>query len=140
MKTTPKQIIILILIVALHAGCNMKKGKEAAERAVEKFHKQLNAGQFREMYAEADDRFKKAAKEQDVIALFDAVHRKLGTVQKAKLTGWHVNAAAGGNTITLGYDVEFSEGKAVEQFVFRQSGDKVMLLNYNVNSPVLITK
>lgn len=140
MKTTPKHITILVLIVALQAGCGMQKGKAAAERAVEKFHNQLNAGQFREIYAEADEGFKKATKEEDAIALFDAVRRKLGTVQKATLSGWHVNATTGGNAITLGYSVEFSEGKAVEQFVYRQSGDKVALFNYNVNSPVLVTK
>ena len=138
MKTTSKHIIFFVVIVVLFAGCSMKKGKDAAERAVEKFHNQLNAGQFREIYAEADEGFKKAAKEEDAIALFDGVRRKLGTVQKATLTGWHVNAAMGGNAITLGYDVEFSGGKAVEQFVYRQSGDKVALFNYNVNSPVLL--
>lgn len=140
MKTTPKQITLLILIVALHAGCGMKKGKDTAERAVEKFHTQLNAGQFRQIYAEADEGFKKGATEADATALFDAVRRKLGQVQQATPTGWHVNANTGGTFVTLGYDVQFSEGKGVEQFVYRVSGDKAMLFNYNVNSPVLITK
>jgi hypothetical protein len=42
--------------------------------------------------------------------------------------------------VTLPYNVEFTEGKGMEQFVFRISGDKAMLYNYNVNSPLLITK
>jgi hypothetical protein len=128
------------VLVALQVSCGVKKGKETAERAVEKFHNQLNAGQFQQIYAECDEGFRKAVTEQDAIALFEAVRRKLGTVQEAKPTGWHVNATTGGTAVTLGYDVQFSEGKGVEQFVYRVSGDKATLLNYNVNSPLLITK
>lgn len=139
MKTI-KLIILLTLAVALQLSCGMKKGKEIAERGVEKFHSQLNAGQFKEIYAETDEAFKKAATEQDAVALFEAVRRKLGTVQKASLTGWHVNSAMGGTAVTLGYDVEFSEGKGVEQFVFKVNGDKALLFNYNIDAPQLITK
>jgi hypothetical protein len=45
-----------------------------------------------------------------------------------------------GTMATLGYKVEFSEGKGAEQFVFRINGDKAMLYNHNVNSPLLIIK
>jgi hypothetical protein len=51
-----------------------------------------------------------------------------------------VNATPTGKLVTLAYDVEFSEGKGTEQFVFHVSGDKAFLFNYNVNSPLLITK
>ncbi len=42
--------------------------------------------------------------------------------------------------VTLTYDVEYSEGKGTEQFIFQVRGDKALLFNYNVNSPLLITK
>ena len=45
-----------------------------------------------------------------------------------------------GQLVSLGYDVEFSEGKGTEQFVFRLNGDKALLFHYNINSPLLITK
>ena len=141
MKITNRHLIVLTLaVVALQLSCGVKKGKENAERAVEKFHSQLNAGQFQQIYAESDDAFKKAATEEQVLQLLDAVRRKLGTVQQAKLNGWHVNAATGGTAVTLGYDVDFSEGKGTEQFVYHITGDKALLFNYNVNSPLLITK
>lgn len=41
---------------------------------------------------------------------------------------------------TLTYDVDFSEGKGNEQFVFHISGDRAALYHYNVNSPLLIIK
>lgn len=140
MKTTIRQLLFLILFVALQFSCGVQKGREMAEREVEKFHSHLNAGEFHQIYDESDEGFRKATSEDDAIALFDAVRRKLGQVQQAKLTGWHVNATTAGTAVTLGYDVQFSEGKAVENFVFRINGDKASLFNYNINSPLLITK
>lgn len=140
MKRTNRFVFFVILLIALQVSCGVKKGRESAERAVEKFHNQLNAGQFHEIYAEADEGFRQAISEGDATALFDAVRRKLGTVQEAKAAGWHVNANTAGTFWTLGYDVMFSEGKAVEQFVFKIDGEKALLFNYNVNSPLLITR
>jgi hypothetical protein len=51
-----------------------------------------------------------------------------------------VNATPAGTMVTLVYDVDFSEGKGTEQFVFRINDEKALLFNYNVNSPLLITK
>lgn len=140
MKTNTKYLVVLTVLVALQLSCGVKKGKEIAERAVQKFHNQLNAGQFQQIYAESDEAFKKGTTEEQAVQLFDAVRRKLGTVQQAKLAGWHVNATTGGTVVTLGYEVDFSEGKGTEQFVYHVSGDKVMLFNYNVNSPLLVTR
>jgi hypothetical protein len=140
LKIKTRNVVLLILAIALQVSCGAKKGKEIAEKAVEKFHSQLNAGQFREIYMESDEGFRKGVTEQNTVALFDAVRRKLGTVKQAKATAWHVNANTGGTFVTLGYDVEFTEGQAVEQFVYRVSGDKALLFNYNINSPLLITR
>jgi len=68
------------------------------------------------------------------------VHRKLGTVKQANPVRWGVNTTTMGTMATLSYDVDFSEGKGTEQFVFRINGDKAMLFNYNVNSPLLIIR
>lgn len=140
LKIKTKHIVLLILVVTLQLSCGVKKGKESAEKAVEKFHSQLNAGQYHEIYTESDEGFRKGITEENTVALFDAVRRKLGTVQRANSSGWHVNTNPGGTFVTLGYDVEFTEGKAVEQFVYRVSDGKALLYNYNINSPLLITK
>ena len=134
--------ILILLAVLLAAGnsCSLTKGKGIAEAAVVQFHNQFNALQFHEIYSQADDGFKKAASEADFITLLEAVHRKLGTVKQSNPAGWGINATPQGTMATLGYDVEFSEGKGREQFVFHISGDKALLYNYNVNSPLLITK
>jgi hypothetical protein len=61
-------------------------------------------------------------------------------VKQSKSAGWGVNATPQGTMATLNYEVEFSEGKGTEQFVFHITGDQARLLGYHVNSPLLITK
>lgn len=143
MRIKIKQALSLTLIASLLvavSSCSLTKGKEIGERAVVQFHNQFNAGQYHEIYVQSDEGFRKAASEADTLALFEAVRRKLGTVKNSSQTGWHVNATPTGTMVTLTYDVEFSEGKGTEQFVFKLSGDKALVFNYNVNSPLFITK
>ena len=116
------------------------KGRELGESAVDEFHKQFNAGDYKEIYDQADEGFHKAAKEADVIALFEAIHRKLGSVKQSTQSGWRVNSTTTGTIVNLQYNTEFTDGNATEQFVFLVSGDKALLYNYNINSPLLVTK
>ncbi len=130
-------VVTLLLVVS---SCSFTKSKEIGERAVAQFHDQFNAGKYHEIYSQSDEGFRKSTSEADTVALFDAVRRKLGTVKNAKQTTWYVNATPAGTKITLGYDVDFTDGKATEQFVCQVNGDKASLFNYNVTSPLLITK
>ena len=138
-----KQLLSLVLVaVVLITGnsCSLTKGKGIAEAAVAKFHHQYNARQFQDIYRQADEGFKKASSESDLIALLEGLQAKLGTVKQASPSGWGINATPIGTMATLAYDVEFTEGKGTEQFVFRINGDTAFLYNYHVNSPLLITK
>jgi hypothetical protein len=122
-------------------GCaSLTKGKGAAESAVNRFHQQLNAEKYGEIYAQSDEKYRGAVKEADSNALFEAIHRKLGNVKNATQSNWRVNATTGGTFVSLVYDTEFTEGRGAEQFVFLVSGERATLLNYNINSPLLITK
>ena len=143
MRIETRQRLLLAFIGALLVvvnSCALTKSKEVGERAVGQFHNQFNAGQYHEIYAQSDEGFRKATSEADTLALFEAVRRKLGTVKNSNQTRWHVNATPAGTMVTLAYDVEFSEGKGTEEFVFHINDGKALLLNYNVNSPLLITK
>jgi hypothetical protein len=143
MRIDTRQKLFLAFIAALLVvvnSCSLKKGKEIGEHAVVQFHNQFNAGQYHEIYAQSDEGFRQATSEADTLALFEAVRRKLGTVRNSNQTSWHVNATPAGTMVTFAYDVEFSEGKGTEQFVFHITDDKALLFNYNVNSPLLITK
>ena len=132
---------MLVLALALTAGsCSMAKYKENAERAVTKFHQHLNAEQYQEIYNESDPLFKQNVTEPDGIALFGAVHAKLGSVKNATAAGWHVNATSSGTFVTVAYNVDFSEGKGTEQFAFKVTANDALLVRYDINSPLLITK
>lgn len=134
-------LIIGAIFFVLTISCSsMMKGKELADPAVENFHSQFNAEKYSEIYDRADDEFKKSVTEKQLTELLEAVHRKLGTVKKTTSMGWKVNTTTSGTYATATSDVEFSEGKGTEQFVFHITDDKALLYSYNVNSPLLITK
>jgi hypothetical protein len=135
-----RKMVLLIGLLTLSSACSLTKGKATAEAAVVKFHDQFNAGKYQEIYAEADEGFKSSVTEDQWVALLEAVQRKLGSVKESHSTGWGVNTTTAGTMATLSYDVDFSEGKGDEKFIFHITGDKALLYHYNVNSPLLITK
>jgi len=107
---------------------------------VAEFHSQYNSGNFHEIYVQADEGFQKSGKEADFQTYLEAMRRKLGTVKEATRAATNINTTPSGTFVTLNYNVNFSEGKGSEQFVFRISGDKALLYSFNVNSPLLITR
>jgi len=136
-----KKVKILVAVLLVTFGCaSFTKGKEVAESKVSYFHEQLNAEQYAEIYRQSDERFKKAVKEADSTALFEAVHRKLGNVKNATLTSWRVDSTPAGTFVSLVYNTEFIGGDGVEQFRFLVTDDLASLVNYNINSPLLIIK
>jgi hypothetical protein len=138
-KRRIKPLLFTFLLIAA-TSCSFSKGKQLAESAVVQFNEQYNAGQFHDIYNQADDGLKQHDTEASLVQLFESVHRKLGTVKWANQTRWYVNATTGRTFVTLSYDTDFSEGKGTEEFAFRINGDKALLYNYHVNSNLLITK
>jgi hypothetical protein len=141
METLTKLLLVVCAVILVgSSSCSLTKGRGIAEAAVTQFHSRYNAGQFHEIYVDTDEGFRKVTSEADLVALLEALRRKLGTVNQSNQGGWRVNATTTGTMVSLGYNVDFSEGKGTEEFVFHVSGDKAMLFNYHVNSPLLITK
>lgn len=134
------KILVISLLLIATSSCSFTRVKRVAESAVAQFHSQYNSGQFHEIYRQADEGFRKSTDEAKFLEYAEALHRKLGPVKQATQTRWYVNTTTTGTMATLNYDTEFSEGKGTEQFVFRIAGDKAFLYNYNVNSPLLITR
>ena len=131
---------ILLATASLLAGCGLVKGTASAEKAVNEFHEQLDKSDFKGIYAATHSDFKAAETEKDFVALLDAVHRKLGTVQNAEKAGWRVNSFNSRTDIVLNYKTKFTGGDARESFNFRMDGDKPILRGYNINSQALIVK
>jgi TonB family protein len=138
MRIETKQTLVFVAaLLVLLTSCG-RKSKEIGERAVARFHDQFNAGQYHDIYAQAEEGtfgpLPRGSGEADTLAWLDTVHRKLGTVKTANETEWHVRH---GTEVNLIYDTQFTEGNAREYFVFDVSGDNARLSNYNIESPLL---
>jgi hypothetical protein len=131
---------LAVLFALLFAGCSMQADTKAAEQAVPRFHDLVDAGQFEVIYAESGEEFRKSISQDKFFAFIGAVHRKLGPVKATKPDGWFVNYNTSGTFVTLNYATTFVEGEGAEQFVFRLSGDKAVLVGYHINSSELIVK
>lgn len=132
---------LLPVLLAAGTACSISEEKAVAEAAVAQFHAQLDASQFQEIYADADELFKKSTSETDAVALFEAVHRKLGPVKESRQLNYFVNYdLATGKQIRLTYETEFAEGKGTEQFVWRVADGRARLLGYHINAAALILK
>jgi hypothetical protein len=132
---------MLAYIACLLLGCaSMGKSKEIAERAVDGFHSQLDSERYSEIYAQADEEFKKSTSQEELEKLARAVHQKLGRVQAANQSAWLVNVSSDGAFVTLTYNTAFVDGKATEQFVWHVRDGRAALFNYNINSAALVTR
>lgn len=131
-----RKLVLVIVGVTLLASssCSSAEGK-IAEAAVTQFHKQYNAGQFQEIYSQADEGFKKSHNETDFVAILEALRHKLGTVNQSSPRGSRGNATTLGEMVTLSCDIEFAKGKGTEKFIFLISGENATLFDYSVDSP-----
>ena len=133
--------ICLVVLILVGAACStFTKGKAAGEKAVENFHAQLNAEKYDEIYDQSTKEFKDSGSKEEITKFLQAVHRKLGTVNQATQQGWHVNATPTGGVITMSYETEFTNDKAVESFTFFMNGDDAQIAGYNINSKKLVTE
>lgn len=119
----------------------MVKDMGTVNKSVDAFHEQLNSGDFHGIYGTTDDAFRKETSEEKFTAVLEAVHRKLGKVTNANRGNYRVNwDATWGKTATVSYTTHFESGDANEGFIWRFSGDRPLLLKYQINSDALITK
>jgi hypothetical protein len=133
-------IFILATCVAL-VGCgDTINGKSVAEPEVGAFHQRLNQKRFDEIYATAGDDFRKAAPKEKVVDLFSAIDRKLGPAKSWTTKNWNVRTFNFVTTVVLVEDTAFEKGQGTETFTFRVSGDKAILVGYNINSLDMMTK
>src|SRR6266403_351037 len=124
----------------LFSSCGSStKNVELAQHSVEQFHSQLDSEQFAGLYAATDEKFHQVTSESDFVKLLDAVHRKLGNVQRSNLRNTGVAWFAGqGATVTLVYETKFAQGTGMEKFVWHIKDNGATLYGYNINSNELL--
>jgi uncharacterized protein DUF4019 len=129
---------LAMIAVAALLACSPAKNLEVAESEVARFHKELDAGNFDQIYASASDDLKKASGHEEFVKLLRAVNSKLGPTRMASRTGWNMNLNTSGNFVTLTFDTQFEKGKGTEQFVYRIASGKALLAGYHIMSNDLI--
>jgi hypothetical protein len=134
--------VVLMAIVAFGAGesCVMKQSANTAQAAVDAFHARLNAEQYVPIFVEADEALKKTTTQDEFVAFLAAIHRELGEHRTSTFAGSRVFVGVQGVEVTLGFDSDYAEGKATEQFTWRVAGQRAALINFTINSPVFVLK
>lgn len=114
---------------------------ELAERAVARFHEQLNAGQYGEIYAQSTVEMKQATPEAELTKLLEKIRLVHGTFDELGKAGDKRLKAAKINVrlfdgvyVTLRYETDYTLGQADETFVFWTSGEQARLYSYNITS------
>jgi hypothetical protein len=131
--------LIVAIVISLTA-CSMSADKTVAEQAVTSFHTKLDSGQFDVIYAGSSDDLKNVTTQGKLVALLEAVHKKLGATKSSKEQSWNVNFHTSGTFITLIYATTYEAGDANEQFVYRLQGSNALLAGYHINADALILK
>jgi hypothetical protein len=129
---------IAALVIMSLSSCNTKQKKNIAENAVDNFHVLFNDSQYREIYLQADQTYRDAISETDSRAVFILLRQKLGLVEQSREVGWSRNSSTVGTTVRLEYKTDFTNGTATEQFIFLESNGDTRLMNYDIQSPLLI--
>lgn len=117
------------------AGCGLKQNTKAAEAEVDRFHQRWNADEFKAVYDEAHANFRSAQPADVMIGTLQGVKQNYGAFKNATRRSWGFSSDNGVSDVKLKYDSIFANGSAVEAFVYRMSGDKALLLSYDIMSP-----
>jgi len=127
-----------MILAATVTSCSASKNLDAVESEVTRFHQELTAGKFDQIYTAAADDLKKVTGQQEFVKLLRAVNSKLGPTRVVKRTGWNVNVTTSGSFVALTFDTQFEKGRGTEQFVYRITGGKALLAGYHIMSNDLI--
>lgn len=138
--------VLAVALLAAAIACNpfamwgnATAQRDIAEKATERFHLQLDLGQFDSIYQQADPQFRTAGLQKDANALWRMVQRRFGSLQSDTLINWNVNyTTTNGTVVRLVYRTTFAKDNATETFTWRIRDGKPALLSYNINSPALL--
>jgi opacity protein-like surface antigen len=127
-------------VAMLLAGCSMGRDVSTADKAIDAFHGQLNAGRFDALYAASSPVMKKLANQAAFDEFLSTVRTKLGSFKSGKTLGWNDTINASGHLVTVNYSANYDRGTAQENFVFSVNGDQTSLVGYHIDSMTLLTK
>jgi hypothetical protein len=130
-----RSVITICAVSALLCSCGSSKSVELAKRNVEQFHSELDSEQYAAVYAACDEKFQQVSTESEFARLLEAIHGKLGNVQKADLRDTRTVSLQGeGAMVTLEYETKFAEGTGTEKFSWHIKDRGAALYRYEIDS------
>jgi len=133
-----RRTVMAMLGALALAGCSFGADVPVAEKAIDRFHNQLDTAQFGPIYTRSAAEMKQLTTLPRLTAFLGAVHRKLGQFKSGKAVAWNDNVNTSGHYITINYQATYEHGPAAENFVYRIDDGKATLVGYHVNSDVLV--
>ncbi len=122
---------LLILCVTALASCGFMRSRARAQEAVKQFHSLLDKGQYESIYDQGDDALKTSSTKTDFVAYLRDIHMRLGPTRHSTTRGFQVSTVAGkGSQVALEVETKFDRGTAEERFVWRITGNRVLLAGY----------
>jgi hypothetical protein len=131
-------LMVLALVSPALGGCFMAKDMTDVGQQVTAFHRQLDAGQFDQIYAAASDDLKRTSTQDRFNRFLAAVHRKLGATGKAQQTGFNDTMNTSGHYVVLNYHTTFAQGDGTESFTYSIVNGTPKLAAYQINSETLV--
>ena len=119
------------------AGKGSYRNYQMASAAAERFHQQLNAGDYDQIYENSTDEFRQWGSRDKLKQFFDDIRDKMGAAGKASTIGFHVNWRNGVVWVDETMDTQFEKGKGQEFFVWKIQQDQPHLYNYRIDAPSL---
>ena len=140
MRSFVLRISLAALVVSAGISCGFSEKQRQAEVAAATFHGLFNDSRFSEIYSSATPAFRASGAEADLVAFFQAVHRKLGAFKTSAVGRAFVFTTTHGTFVTLTCNSQFDQDSAVEEFTFLIVDDRAVLQRYNINSRTLVLK
>ena len=129
---------VLLAFLLWQCGSALRQGQTLAGPAVKEFHRELNAGQYDEIYRKADQGLAGEDKHDELVKFLQGVHTKLGDASVATQINIRVNATTFGSSIVAQYNTTFARGAAVETFTWVKRSGTLKLYGYDIRSNALV--
>jgi hypothetical protein len=128
-------VLVIGGVLAWKVGKSTYRDYQIASAAADRFHQQLNAGDYDQIYENATEEFRRSGKREDLNHLFDNIRNKMGRAGRPSAIGFHVNWRNGVLWVDQAFNTQFEKGKAQEYFVWKIQQDQPHLYNYRIDSP-----
>jgi hypothetical protein len=137
-KWTGALTAVLLISLLWQCGSAFYSGYKYGDGAAQRFHEELNTGQYEEICSEADPAFSQWRNHEGALHFLQQLHGKLGDAGVTKQVHIKVSVTTGGTFVTSEFDTQFDQGEAEETFIWRKSGINLHLYRYNVQSSALL--